>query len=514
MACDGSNINPVALAILNAKLPNGQFAVPSPQVISAEQRAGCLGSVAGGAVDLCDSGALPGRPVHRGHRSDSESEEHTVGKVLLLARANYRAVLAERAANVPGWGTNELDRNTMFVLSDTHVFNSNLVNIARFGYMRFDGLRRWRIHSPRQAIGEGTPTGAVGPTVERSGIYGRRFHDRRCRHAFRVAGDELLHLAGHGRADEGPAQHALWSRVQAAPGRCGLSVTRRMDLLKSPAFDDFLLGQSAAQNGSPLGVSNVGTSQSGGGIFRRNERYTDFAVFAQDDIKLTPRLTMNAGLRYEIFGAPTETDGRLANFNADIAMQGPVPPTGNIQRIYSAVELSRHDTGRAWCRHPMPGLWRTPHGDVSPRLGFAWQMMEKPVLGAAWRVSACTSTGTRPALSESGCHSLPIATAKYCRRELPTGRRPCRVRMFPWCCPIRAIRSSLPRSAASPLPFIEGTDPNLKDGKNAGVQPERAVCCRRMTTCCRWDMLEPNRMHRPGTDSSSTRLCWPVRRTR
>jgi hypothetical protein len=28
----------------------------------------------------------------------------------------------------------------MFVLADTHVFNPNLVNIARFGYMRFDGL--------------------------------------------------------------------------------------------------------------------------------------------------------------------------------------------------------------------------------------------------------------------------------------------------------------------------------------------------------------------------------------
>ena len=42
-------------------------------------------------------------------------------------------------ANVPGWGTNELDQNTMFVLSDTHTFSSNLVNVARVGYMRFDG---------------------------------------------------------------------------------------------------------------------------------------------------------------------------------------------------------------------------------------------------------------------------------------------------------------------------------------------------------------------------------------
>ena len=31
VACSGSNINPVAVAILNAKLANGQFAVPSPQ---------------------------------------------------------------------------------------------------------------------------------------------------------------------------------------------------------------------------------------------------------------------------------------------------------------------------------------------------------------------------------------------------------------------------------------------------------------------------------------------------
>ncbi len=32
ITCDGSNINPVALAVLNAKLPNGQLAVPNPQI--------------------------------------------------------------------------------------------------------------------------------------------------------------------------------------------------------------------------------------------------------------------------------------------------------------------------------------------------------------------------------------------------------------------------------------------------------------------------------------------------
>ncbi len=34
VAADGSNINPVALAILNFKFPNGSYAIPNPQSIS------------------------------------------------------------------------------------------------------------------------------------------------------------------------------------------------------------------------------------------------------------------------------------------------------------------------------------------------------------------------------------------------------------------------------------------------------------------------------------------------
>src|SRR5262249_27045278 len=34
IAPDGSNINPAALALLNAKFPNGQFAIPDPQFLN------------------------------------------------------------------------------------------------------------------------------------------------------------------------------------------------------------------------------------------------------------------------------------------------------------------------------------------------------------------------------------------------------------------------------------------------------------------------------------------------
>ena len=101
--------------------------------------------------------------------------------------------------------------------------------------------------------------------------------------------------------------------------------------LKIAGFEDFLMGQSAAQNGSPLGQSNVGTTISGGGIFRRNERYTDFAGFAQDDIKLTPRLTVNAGLRYEIFGSTTEIQGQADELRSGSCHQGTVPASGTFK---------------------------------------------------------------------------------------------------------------------------------------------------------------------------------------
>ena len=48
-------------------------------------------------------------------------------------------------------------------------------------------------------------------------------------------------------------------------------------LLDIRTFSDFLLGESAAQNGSPTGSSNVSLSNGSSGLFRKDERYIDFA---------------------------------------------------------------------------------------------------------------------------------------------------------------------------------------------------------------------------------------------
>jgi len=370
VACDGSNINPVALALLNFKLSNGQYAVPNPQIDLP---------TAPGELPIGQSTfSLPAHYTEDQFSMNVDqvlTAKNTLAGRFFYMRAPTFYPFSPSAANLPGWGTNELDQNTMFVLADTHVFNSNLINLARFGYMRFSGLSS--VANPIQAsdLGMSTPTGSPGvaPAVSISGLF--------------TTGD-----AGT------PSQ---WQNTNSFIWQDTVSHTRnRQDmrfgvelkrhevdvnppfgidgLLLINTFEDFLLGQSAAQNGSPIGASNVSGLDGASGLFREDERYTDVAAFIQDDIRLTQRLTVNAGLRYEIFGPATEIHGRLSNFDPSIAA-GQVPAAGSLSgftlpaNFPGAVPVGVTKTSTA-------GLWSTDYHDVSPRLGFALQLTEKPAL--------------------------------------------------------------------------------------------------------------------------------------
>ena len=85
----------------------------------------------------------------------------------------------------------------------------------------------------------------------------------------------------------------------------------------------------------------------------RTFRYRDFSGFFQDDWRLTPRLTVNLGLRYEFFGVPSETNG----------IQGAVDKAELISATAQLDDLTLQ---------PAKRLSKGDHNNFAPRIGVAW----------------------------------------------------------------------------------------------------------------------------------------------
>ena len=363
VASDGSNINPVAFALLNLKFPNGSYAIPSPQTILS-------GGVGESSFSIPASYREDQISVNLDHNFSSANQ--LAGRYF-YSRAPFDEPFSPFGANVPGWGTKETDRNHMFVLSDTHVFAPTLINVARFGFMRFNGLAVQT--QPINAADVGMAAASSGlpeiPGIQVNGLFtlgtgGQPFYFQNT-NSF-IWQDTVSLTRG---------KHNL---------RMGAEVKRHELVLNVPfvkdgflfflSLPDFLLGESAAQNGSP--VSNVFSSTASAGSFRKDHRYTDLAGFAQDDIKLTQRLTVNAGLRYEFFGPASEIHGHLPTFDPSIATSQ-VPAGGS----YSGYVLPANYNG------PLPdgvvksstnGLWNSDYKDFAPRVGFSLRVLNSPTL--------------------------------------------------------------------------------------------------------------------------------------
>jgi len=367
VAPDGSNINPVAIAILSAKFPNGSDAIPTPQVVQADPNTGALT----GSSTFSIPASFREDQVAANLDHNISTKNQLSGKYF-YSREPFSEPFSPFGANVPGWGTNQINRNHMFVLSDTHAFNPNLTNVARFGFMRFQGLAS--IPQPLNAadVGMATPSGLP----ETPGIV--------------VNGLFTIGTAGEPTYFENTNSFIWQDIVSITRGRnsfrIGGEVKRHELVLNVPfvkdgflfflSFPDFLLGQSGAQNGS--GVSNVFNSAASSGSFRKDQRYTDLAGFIQDDIRVTPRLTVNAGLRYEFFGPPSDVHGALPTFDPTIAT-GQVPARGS----FSGYVLPANYKGllpEGVLKSNTNGLWNADYKDFAPRLGFSLRLLDKPTV--------------------------------------------------------------------------------------------------------------------------------------
>ena len=98
VACNGSNINPVALALLNFKFANGQFAVPSPQINLPAARAVSIG------LSTFAPPATYKEDQYRRTWTRFSTQEQLAAK-FFYSRAPTNLPFSPNAAKVPGWPT-------------------------------------------------------------------------------------------------------------------------------------------------------------------------------------------------------------------------------------------------------------------------------------------------------------------------------------------------------------------------------------------------------------------------
>jgi len=373
LACNGSNINPVALKLLNFKLPNGQFAVPSPKVL--------LPVVAGQTPigeTIFSSPASYQEDQYTANLDQTVSQKDQLMARFFYSRAPTTEPFSSNAANLPGWGTNELDTNTMLVVGYTRAFSSDLVSLARFGYMSFNGLTA--VDNPVSAADLGTqsPTGTSGadvraPSIGVQGLFttgdGGTPYQAQATHSF--IGQDIVSMA-RGRSSLRAGVEAKRHAVMVNPPFVSTG------FLQAQTFNDFLLGQSAAQNGSPQGRSNINLTAAASGNFLKDERYNDLAVFVQDDMRVSSRVSVFAGMRYEIFGAPSEISGRLATFDPSIASH--TAPAGGTFSGFVVPANFAGSVPAGVTRLGGNGLWAHSDADLSPRLGFAIRLADQPTV--------------------------------------------------------------------------------------------------------------------------------------
>ncbi len=375
----GGYVDPVAFAALQAQLPNGQYMIPS--VPGVTTGAGC-------------TPGQPGNPVLQTIPSDSTFKEdqfntnldvklndanRLFGKFFYAnnrtSEALYDTFGDGNPLQAPGWPTQENIVQELLSVGVSSVISSHLINEVRFGWSTIYGPG-----SPSQPISS-SQLGIQSPlSSEFPGMPTLSFLN------MFTLGPSPLAINYAQTHTYGPSDMVTWISGRHTIRFGGEYKRQEVD---APYFDVFPNGEifylGFTGNVFEDFLSGLsGLSVIGSGTNSLHNRANDFSAFIQDDWKVSPRLTLNLGLRYDYFGPTTETNGHFIGFNPSAATTVPlaIPGLGSncptmLSTCGSVVTGGFVQAGNG----NLPGFPKVSNGLVNadyknfgPRVGFAYQL--------------------------------------------------------------------------------------------------------------------------------------------
>ena len=259
--------------------------------------------------------------------------------------------LSSSGANVPGFPVGEEDRAQNFVAQETHIFSPTIIGVGRFSFLRNKFLLDQHInHEPAGDLGfEYAPTlpEAQGPPFIQVGGYASVGDPiTGPRNTFQNTFDLSGSLSWIHKRHE--LKFGGGYRRDQINGLQGIATNGFFVFANFPYSDGF----ASFLSGDPV------VFLQGGGNFNREIRDRAVNLYAQDNYKVTSRLTLNLGLRYELPYPTTEKNNQVNLFVP--GAQSQVLPNAPAGLLYPG------DPG-------VPaGLIQTQKTAFAPRIGFAF----------------------------------------------------------------------------------------------------------------------------------------------
>jgi hypothetical protein len=259
--------------------------------------------------------------------------------------------LSTSGANVPGFPVGEAQRAQNFVAQETHTFSPTVTGVARLSFLRNKFLFDEHLnHTTPASLGfQYAPQldAALGPPFVQVGGYAsvgdpitgpRNTYEN----ALDLSGS-LTWIRGRHEMKFGAGYGHDQINVLFGIATNGFFVFAPFPI--SDAFASFLIGQ-------PVFFLQ------GGGDPTRGLRGNSLNFYGQDSYKITSRLTLNAGLRYELPFPYSEIHNRTNLFEPGV--QSKIFPTAPAGLVYPG------DPGVS------AGLIPTEKTAFAPRVGLAW----------------------------------------------------------------------------------------------------------------------------------------------
>ncbi len=409
-----ADIAPVAVRLLNLVNPvTGDFVIPSPRPNArfvGVDRAGARAFQFGFAPGVVSRTRQENNPLVQQLNVQPSSFKQNQFTTRLDARLSQKNTLTGTFffSNFPALDSfpdpsslaspftlSRGDRNRTVAISDQHIISPTLINEARFGYFYLNNTRSLDepfltdeftsaalgISNPALLFDNSPGTRRLGHFIGRPGTNLSQFSfggpndsfNRRKQQTFSVS-DSVTWIRGN-------HTFRIGGDFKRHQYDSNLPEEQATEFEKYDSFTQFLTG-NATEADTQFGVTNKTFS------------FRDYSLYIADDWKVSRKLSLNLGLRYELFMWPTEKDGRIGNFDftsfepcftqsgattalCDSPSSGFIVPNNVRATGLGNVDAAIDVTARAGNNHTLNGQ---DTNNFAPRIGFAYTPLDSSKL--------------------------------------------------------------------------------------------------------------------------------------